>query len=78
MVFTIALMECGYRLVYWCWMEVYPHSDVQLAASRVHFWLTGTAMVGMVWFYLMWQVIDDDRKPRKDADRAPRKKNGEM
>ena len=36
MVFTIALMECGYRLVYWCWMEVYPHSSTnRRGGSRI-------------------------------------------
>jgi hypothetical protein len=66
-VLTVAVMNCGYRAMYWYTASTSPQTDVHFALSKAHFWLTVLALAGLAWLYLMWHVIVDDRPTPKSG-----------
>jgi heme/copper-type cytochrome/quinol oxidase subunit 4 len=73
-VLAIALMECGYRLVYWYWMTVSVPGQRAMAEAHFHSWLTAAAIVALAWVYLSWKLLMEDRTARKNKKAAGSKK----
>lgn len=64
-VLALALMECGYRLVYWYWMRLSAPAQRQVVQEHFHLWLTATVIVGLCWMYLVWKTLSEERKSTK-------------
>jgi hypothetical protein len=62
---AVALMECGYRLVYWYWMSISAQASRQAARAHFDFWLMVAVLVGLAWMYLSWKSLMDDRAAKK-------------
>jgi heme/copper-type cytochrome/quinol oxidase subunit 2 len=65
-VLALALMECGYRLVYWYWMTISTPAQRSLAEAHFHTWLTAAVIVGLAWMYLVWRVLTEERGAKRE------------
>jgi hypothetical protein len=72
-VLAIALMECGYRLVYWYWLSVSMPGQAAASAEHIRFWLTAAVMVGLAWMYLAWKLLMEERASKKKITKTTRK-----
>ncbi len=70
-VLGLALMECGYRLVYWYWMRISAPGERPIAQAHFQFWLTAAVIIGLGWIYLGWKVLMEDR-PASKRKMAPK------
>ena len=75
-VLAIALMECGYRVVYWYWISVSDPGHAAINAGHIRFWLTAAVMVGLAWMYLAWKLLMEDRAASKKKKAAGIRKTG--
>ncbi len=64
-VLAIALMECGYRLVYWYWMANSVPGQQPVAEAHFHSWLTAAVILALAWIYLSWKLLMEDRAASK-------------
>jgi heme/copper-type cytochrome/quinol oxidase subunit 2 len=62
---AVALMECGYRLVYWYWMTISAPALRHVAQAHFQSWLTAAVIVGLSWMFLVWKVLTEDRAAAK-------------
>ena len=65
-VLALALIECGYRLVYWYWMTLSAGGLRPTAEAHFHGWLTAAVIVGLGWMYLVWRVLTEGRGARRE------------
>jgi heme/copper-type cytochrome/quinol oxidase subunit 2 len=70
-VLALALMECGYRVVFWHWMAVSTPGEAAAAATHMRSWVVATVVLGLAWLYLTWRLLMEER-----ADRRSRKAVG--
>jgi hypothetical protein len=64
-VLALALMECGYRVVFWHWTAVSTPEEAAVAATHMHSWLTATVVLGLAWLYLSWKLLMEERAARR-------------
>jgi type VI protein secretion system component VasK len=62
---TLALVECGYRLVFWYFMSISEPGQAHLNAKHLHIWLGVAVVAGVAWLYLAWGLIQEERASRK-------------
>src|ERR1700749_4674020 len=48
-VLAIALMECGYRVVYWYWLSVSTPGEAAADLAHMRSWLTVAVVLGLAW-----------------------------
>lgn len=72
-VLALALMECGYRLVYWYWMRISMPAERQMAQAHFQFWLTTAVIIALGWMYLVWKSVMEDRTPTKKKIKVEKK-----
>ncbi len=71
---AIALIECGYRLVYWYWMSISVRGQRAVAEAHFHSWLTAAAILALAWIYLSWKLLAEDRSASKKKKAAGTRK----
>jgi heme/copper-type cytochrome/quinol oxidase subunit 2 len=72
-ILAIVEMGCGYHLLFWYWMTISAPDQLKVSEDHLHFWLTTVVIVGLVWMYLTWTLLMQDRGAGKKKPASIRK-----